>query len=1446
MDITNIVEWRAGQDYTVNDIVKVPDTLLTSDLWGATPPSGSMSSDTINYSAGRTFIPLTTDSDLVVSMYFKKGEESASLQDPAHGILVSQPNGLNQRLNLADTNAIGVGVYFYNSLSVFLGTTDLTKSTRGVSSDQLSSKEWFLVEKVVPLDAFPVGTAKVEVFWFVRGWKSGSFLYRGGNLSFAHPYFYCKTDHTSTAFATQSSYWTQDFMWTPSYGAGAQFNGINYSLLKEEGESFDLSQGINALPMNLGLTFSNRTDKETRAIIHFLQEKYFQYKSIYSLGYKGDRPSTATVGSFKFSPGGIYKPDQHFLCSTFGHDLEIRNNNTITAEFENITASELESVSSFNGYNPRTDLLLYIKFGGLAPYSVDFVKDTPKTLSIYTSTDGNSGVEPPVGSANCQSFKISLPPGSTTIDPIDSEGRDRVTFLRNYRKVKLSSTVTAASTTITLTPLATFTLSSASTPYFPFIIPCARGANSIYIDDADEAVWYPWLKLRSFPFKPSYEQSIGDTPRHAVTSYTEFYKKLYKVGPNQNLLTLNLTFDYRTEKEAKEILLFLEQHLGYRRFRFQLPRPYVKGDVPHATLAEKRISMFFCPSWDHEITFKDCHRVSATFIETPSGTTQEPFDLFNPALLSPCAESRYIPSLARYEICPPSSNFQAKLGPEFANRKNYGARIKSTDLVLVIDKSGSMKGNKKEVAANVAKQIIGTYRNDPKDDFIYETNVNAIPRAYLPSTFGLGSEMPDMEDVIAAGYDVANLEKFAIKIDQRRVNLGIVHFDDTVATTSALSPRPVPYRKRGLMESITPQAEGMTSFGPAMRRSATLLHQSDRVAFVQNRIVVFISDGMPQDGGGPGEARSLESGTNSLRLRRPAQGRAGDPNSQNDRRIYVNKVAALYDTYINSTQCTGEGESRADCAERLVRRAGFDPDSRTEGTIGNWADQSLPTIVFGVGVPGVDVGAMTNMATKYGPPGNQNALFYNAAQIAELIRLINIIINLTEDTGAHNYFSVVVKNCGPRPARIITTKVRFLSDDDKPRWTSAKTGGVLEYDEDFQPLTLTDVASIQTNPQDNSGGQYWDDPTNPKWPDVTSPLASNWLWKSGNIPEPGSTTKWLQLWRNGVRYDVDQPGGDANISSNWNANQGTDNVGVFAKGKYIRTFMLATDTNSIPNLQVNDLNISNVNAGNPAGDYEHLPELQPGESLDLFFTVATNRLFDTLEQIQMVFVTDDETNCKTNCYANLDFNLYTILGVEGDGFSDVAPPPNPPEPIQPPDPEPDPPPPPPPPPLPDPPPDGWGFAANGCTFVAPNGDFYGMSQLMVMRRYAGRYSFRNPPCPCRNYCFQWGQHIKLEDAGSARNQTCRRNQYWSAYGGPLGLTLLVNEVDCAGNQGGGGMYADARAMMMVELNGTYMDGGRCLNNTPSQWFTRAWEQSCTVQMNPWPATMQAPWDPAAR
>ena len=453
------------------------------------------------------------------------------------------------------------------------------------------------------------------------------------------------------------------------------FNAINESLKLGEGHHYTTNLAINSLPMQVSLNFPTRTDKEARAIIHFLQEKFFPYESIFSLDYKGDRLLSSEVASFKFKYTYPYKQDLRFTCTDFNHTKTYRNNNNVSATFVCNTGSILKSVESHSGFNSRIDALVPVAIDA----STVFTKDEAITLNTFSlaadaTTDLSSLVDEiedsagdglitfssahglavgnciyvtapeasvfnvglttvtevagvtakfsPVGSGSTATLtegftvkKLDLCPGDcTTSTPtlpshVTSVASGRTVYLKNYRKVRIDSTITAESTSITLTPLETFTV----TERFDIIIPAVEGRSSIYLKDADEFVKYPWLKVRNFDHRPSKTFDAKQTPAHIQTAFLEYYKKAYKKGINQNLFNLSLSFDNRSDEEAGEILQFLESCVGHTAFRFQLPRPYLKDDSYITTGSRPYTSTFYCPSWTHQVVYKNNHSISASF-----------------------------------------------------------------------------------------------------------------------------------------------------------------------------------------------------------------------------------------------------------------------------------------------------------------------------------------------------------------------------------------------------------------------------------------------------------------------------------------------------------------------------------------------------------------------------------------------------------------------------------------------------------------------------------------------------------------------------------------------------------------------------------------------------------------------------------------------------------------
>jgi hypothetical protein len=94
------------------------------------------------------------------------------------------------------------------------------------------------------------------------------------------------------------------------------------------------------------------------------------------------------------------------------------------------------------------------------------------------------------------------------------------------------------------------------------------------------------------------------------------------------MVQVNIVFGQRTDREAKEILQFLESHLGYKKFRFQLPRPYSKDTDHYTTGSTPTSSTFYCPSWKHTVVYKNNNTISATFIESASSVPEDLRNVF--------------------------------------------------------------------------------------------------------------------------------------------------------------------------------------------------------------------------------------------------------------------------------------------------------------------------------------------------------------------------------------------------------------------------------------------------------------------------------------------------------------------------------------------------------------------------------------------------------------------------------------------------------------------------------------------------------------------------------------------------------------------------------------------------------------------------------------------------
>ena len=804
MDIPIPEQWRQAKAYKKHDIVHTknltyPDdeglrgTLIADDMASRIVPFNFVEDDegfamTVDY---EEIADLTQNIEMQLGFDFdvnpkfgytakcmiKKSSKETSSNDDFATLIQEKLNDIGpDEIDLNGSLGIGIGVKFYNLENKQVKNTNIREYFRMVAMDDLSHQDFLYAQIDIPDNLIPDDAVAGRLFAVVCGLKAGGLMFRNPGCYNLSSFFYCKKDHTSTPLyspngASATEVWDQDFTWRPSYGSSASFAAQNEIVRLGEGYDQITNKAINCLPMELRLRFENRTDQEAKAILHFLQEKFFPYDSMFSLNYKGERLLSNEVAKFKFKYSYPYKKDLRYTCLTFSHEKVYRNNNNVAATFLCNTESTIESVDSHFGYNKKIDALIPVSVdeetefkkgepitlklfsmetvkeeendgiyeeldravtgavelrkivkkisrypedeelpieGGIIEFKEDYVvKDKtcmflevkePNEDSIFNfgniqiqerldarrymfSGILDEGSEDPIewpqiipdGQAgrvdqaivaddrrnrviidpfpfdeietvyktledseipyslvklarcpsDCLSSQPAIPHENIIIPPstTDSNGntRPREVFLKNYRKVEIQSEIRKSSTSVTLVPGSDFTLSED----FNLHIPAVYGRSSIYIEDPDEITSFQFLKVRSFDFKPSQAFSIEHSPKHLQTEFTKVYKKYTKKSINQNLSTINVSFTQRSDNEAKEILLFLEAHLGYKKFRFQMPRPYGK-DLDHQTTGSTpSASIFYCPSWSHSNTYKNNNSITATFIESATSIPED-------------------------------------------------------------------------------------------------------------------------------------------------------------------------------------------------------------------------------------------------------------------------------------------------------------------------------------------------------------------------------------------------------------------------------------------------------------------------------------------------------------------------------------------------------------------------------------------------------------------------------------------------------------------------------------------------------------------------------------------------------------------------------------------------------------------------------------------------------
>lgn len=159
--------------------------------------------------------------------------------------------------------------------------------------------------------------------------------------------------------------WSSDsFFFDPDYGSSVSFSCHNIKHEYDDGYYIYQPKGVNSIKIEFSLQFKNRTNKESNAIIHFLESHLGQYQK--------DRPSfnlkyNQGIQGFYWDQMSRFHPylssgmaQKKFYCLSYSHSLNFENSNDLNIKITNMDTSLMAKSESLfidkaADYNNDTD-----------------------------------------------------------------------------------------------------------------------------------------------------------------------------------------------------------------------------------------------------------------------------------------------------------------------------------------------------------------------------------------------------------------------------------------------------------------------------------------------------------------------------------------------------------------------------------------------------------------------------------------------------------------------------------------------------------------------------------------------------------------------------------------------------------------------------------------------------------------------------------------------------------------------------------------------------------------------------------------------------------------------------------------------------------------------------------------------------------------------------------
>ena len=368
----------------------------------------------------------------------------------------------------------------------------------------------------------------------------------------------------------------------PSFGSSAEFDASINLFTFGNNHTQRIPRHINSLGMKLSLSFNQLTNSEANQTVNFLQKNFYSEVQTYNnAGYFSNK----RIEPFYYLPFYPYKTNQ-FFCMGLNHTKQSFNIHNISAELLCASPSILNNVEQ---------------------QGVEFNENIAGRLSHLPSV-----------TAGFRSFSSTV-----TDNDIQMKKGQRLFANNNYGSLVLNEDVSSAVGSVTFD--ATVDANDFGGGQITFQNTSKR--NSMFLQDPNDCSYYPYaptygtdkLDVRMFDFRPTESIGLSYSPKYRSMSDDLMYSKLNQYGFNPNLTNLSLTFEGRSDIEAKNILFFLESHLGYKKFGFSVLGDYINNESTTSKIYSpnrQRVSTFVCPNWSHTYVYRNNHTITASFIES--------------------------------------------------------------------------------------------------------------------------------------------------------------------------------------------------------------------------------------------------------------------------------------------------------------------------------------------------------------------------------------------------------------------------------------------------------------------------------------------------------------------------------------------------------------------------------------------------------------------------------------------------------------------------------------------------------------------------------------------------------------------------------------------------------------------------------------------------------------